>query len=319
MLAERSVRILSPDEGLSNRLHRCLAAGLVTEILAEELCSAWAWGLTEAGTPAAVVCYEAFAPLMATQLAQYLKLLIARPPAGRPTYLVVLTSLGWANSPTHQNTDLVGMLLARAGVGPVRVVFPIGATSARRRLGEVLDGRDTVAAVVCSKQPLLDLPDPGGPVVGIRMRGVDLDDATIIAVGDVAVSEAVGAMVLAAAHDVRIGVVALVEPGGLDERARVAVRQACPPYLPAVCVSWVAAQHLAAAYWTVRPVPTAHLGYRERWGATAGDTLAANGLTRWALLSSLRDGGCPLPDELVGASAPGPGPDIEPAYEVRRL
>jgi xylulose-5-phosphate/fructose-6-phosphate phosphoketolase len=307
VLAGRRVRVLSPDEASSNRLTECLAAGLVTEVLAEELCSAWAWGCTEAGTPAAVVSYEAFAPLIATQLAQYLKLLRARPPTGRPTLSVVLTSLGWGNSPTHQNTDLVAGLLARAADGPARVVFPVGASSAARRLSAVLDeGRDEVAVFSCSKQPLADLPDPGGAAVGIRMSGVGGDDAVIIAVGDVAVTEAVAAMALAAAHRVRVGVVALVEPGRLDLRPEGALRQACHPRLPAVCASWVAAHHLAAAYWAVRPAATAHLGYRERWGATAWETLAANGLTRWSLLGRLRDAGCALP----------PGAELPPEAEA---
>jgi xylulose-5-phosphate/fructose-6-phosphate phosphoketolase len=321
VLAQRSVRVLSPDEGASNRLDRCLASGLVTEVLAEELCSAWAWGYTEAGTPAAVVSYEAFAPLLATQLAQYLKLLTARPPASRPPLSVVLTSLGWGNTPTHQNTDLAGMLLARCGECPVRVVFPIGAQSARRRLGEVLDERDSVAAVICSKQQLLDPPDQGGPAIGLRLPGADVDDATIIVVGDVAVTEAVAAMALAASHGVRIGVVALVEPGGLEGPALAAVRHACAPDRPAVCASWVAAHHLAAAYTAVRPGPTVWLGYRERWGATPWDTLAVNGLTRWSLLSTLHDAGCALPASLLRPAGAEPGPltPVGLSYEVRRL
>ncbi len=309
VLADRSVRVLSPDEGASNQLYRCLTAGLVTELLAEEVCSAWAWGCTEAGVPTALVSYEAFAPLVATQLAQYLKLLRVRPPAGRPALAVVLTSLGWGNSPTHQNTDLVASLLARAGQCPVRVLFPIGAASARQRLGEVLDeGRDVVAAITCSKQLLPDLPDPGGAALGIRMSGVKADDATIIAVGDVAVSESVAAMALGAMFGVRIGVVVLVEPGALDPRSEGPTRQACPPHLPAVCVSWVAAHHLASFYCRLRPVPTAYRGYRERWGATAWETLAVNGLTRWALLSDLHAAGCTLPPDLVRPADAEPGP-----------
>jgi xylulose-5-phosphate/fructose-6-phosphate phosphoketolase len=320
ILAERSVRILSPDEATSNRLDRCLAAGLVTEVLAEELCSAWAWGLVEGGTPAAVVTYEAFAPLLATQLAQYLKLLTARPPAGRPALGLVLTSLGWSNSPTHQNTDLTGALLARAGHCPVRVVFPMGAASVRHRLPDLLDDRDMVAALVCSKQSLLDPPDPGGPAVGIRMRDAQTDDATIVAVGDVAVTEAIAAMAEAAAHGVRIGVVALVEPGRLTGASLVAVRQTCPPDRPAICVSWTAAHHLAAVYAAVRP-DAERLGYRERWGATAWDTLAANGLTRWELLNGLRRAGCELPPELSRPATAYRG-RLAPAdlcFDVRRL
>jgi xylulose-5-phosphate/fructose-6-phosphate phosphoketolase len=320
-LADRSVRVLSPDEGASNCMDNCLAAGLVTEVLAEELCSAWTWGCTEAGTPAALVSYEAFAPLVGTQLAQYLKLISVRAPAGRPPFIVVLTSLGWGNSPTHQNTDLVAGLLARVEDCSVRVVFPISAASAHQRLHEVLEDRDVLAAVTCSKQPLLDLPDAGGAAVGIRMSGVTDDDAAIVAVGDVAVTEAVAAMALAAAHGARVGIVALVEPGRLDRRPDGAVRQACRPELPAVCVSWVASHHLASVYWGVRPVPTTHLGYRERWGPTAWETLAVNGLTRWSLLSGLRAAGCPLPSELdrPAGSAPEPLDLAALSCEVRSL
>ncbi|MFF4501644.1 hypothetical protein [Streptomyces sp. NPDC001401] len=318
VLADRSVRVFSPDEAASNRIDRCLFAGLVTEVLAEELCSAWAWGTIEAGVPAALVSYEAFAPLVATQLAQYIKLITARPPAGRPPYAIVLTSLGWGNSPTHQNTDLVGSLLARTGDCPVRVVFPIGAGSAQQRVQEVLDDCDVLAAVVCSKQPLLDLPDPGGAAVGIRLRCATDDDATIVAVGDIAVTEAAAAMALAAEHDVRVGIIALVEPGVLDLDA---VRQASRPDLPTVCASWVASHHLASVYHAVRPTASAHRGYRERWGPTAWETLAANGLTRWSLLSGLRAAGCPLPAELDRPAGSEPGPlDLATlSYEVRSI
>ncbi|MFJ6200053.1 hypothetical protein [Micromonospora sp. NPDC092111] len=321
VLARRAVRVMSPDEGSSNRLDRCLAAGLVTEVLAEELCSAWAWGSVEAGRPTAVVTYEAFAPLIATQLTQYLKLLTARPPAGRPPLAVVLTSLGWGNAPTHQNTDLAGTLLARADDCPVRIAFPIGARSAAARLDELLDTRDAVAAIVCSKQPLLDPPDPGGPAVGIRLPGAGIDDAIVLAVGDVAVTEALAAAALAAPHGVRIGVVALVEPGRLDAATLAVLRRACAPPRPVVCVSWVATHHLAAQYGAVRAEPTEWLGYRERWGATPWDTLAANRLTRWSLLAALGRAGCPLPAPLLRPAGVPPGLPLpaDLSYEVRRL
>jgi xylulose-5-phosphate/fructose-6-phosphate phosphoketolase len=318
VLAGRSVRVFSPDEAASNRLDQCLAAGLVTEVLAEELCSAWTWGSTEAGVPSALVTYEAFAPLVSTQLSQYLKLITSRPRAGRPSLTVVLTSLGWGNSPTHQNTDLVAGLLARAADCPVRVVFPISAESARQRMEQLLDCRDALGVLSCSKQPLLDLPDPGGAAVGIRMKGAAKDDATIIAVGDIAVTEAVSAMTLAAEYHIRIGLVALVEPGKLD---LASVQRACPADIPSVAASWVASHFLAPIYWSVRPAPTTHTGYRERWRATSWETLAVNGLTRWSLLRELRAAGCPLPPELDRAA------DSEPvhtspaalAIEVRSL
>jgi hypothetical protein len=112
------------------------------------------------------------------------------------------------------------------------------------------------------------------------------------------VTEAVAAMGLAACHGVRVGVIAVVEHGRLDGSDRGALQRACPPERPAVCVSWIASHHLAGVYWAVRPVPTTHLGYRERWGPTPWETLEANGLTRWALLNHLRAAGCPLPATL---------------------
>jgi xylulose-5-phosphate/fructose-6-phosphate phosphoketolase len=71
----------------------------------------------------------------------------------------------------------------------------------------------------------------------------------------------------------------------------------------------------------VRPVPTVHLGYRERWGATAWDTLAANELTRWALLGRLHAAGCDLPAALLRPPASEPGPHVltDQSFEVTRL
>jgi hypothetical protein len=185
-------------------------------------------------------------------------------------------------------------------------------------MNELLDDRDVLAVVSCSKQSLLDLEDPGGAAVGIRMKGANEDDATTLAVGDVAVAEAAAAMALAAEYGIRIGLVALVEPGRLD---LASVRRACPPDRPSVAVSWVASHFLAPVYWAVRQAPSTHLGYRERWRPTAWETLAANELTRWSLLRELRAAGCPLPAELdrPAGSEPLEPSSARPAYEVRRL
>jgi xylulose-5-phosphate/fructose-6-phosphate phosphoketolase len=308
VITRRGIRVFSPDEAQSNQLVRSLAAGLVTEVLAEELCSAWAWGCTEAGAAAAVVSYEAFAPLMATQVSQYLKVIRARPPAGRPPFLIVLSSLGWANSPTHQNTDFTAGLLARAA-GPVRVVFPIGASSAGSRLDELAQrGRDLVGVLVCSKQELPDLPDPGGPAVEFTLPSAPGHDGTLIAVGDIAVAESVAAMWIAADHGVRLKVVALIDLTSLDVTDGSAVRAACAGPQPAVCASWIAAHHLAPVYWRVRPEPAVHVGYRENWGPTSWETLHANGLTRWCLLRALADAGCWLPADCTDPSPGRCGP-----------
>ena len=54
---------------------------------------------------------------------------------------------------------------------------------------------------------------------------------------------------------------------------------------------------------------------------TPWDTLAANGLTRWSLLSELRAAGCALPATLLRPPGADPGHLLptDLSYEVRRL
>lgn len=282
-LARLGVVVHSPDEASSNGLRACLDAGLVTEVLAEEVCAAWTWGAVEAGRPAAFVTYEAFAPLAGSLVAQYGKLTAARPDRGTPPLLVVATSLGWANAPTHQNTDLTGTLLARPGTP---VVYPVGAASAAGRLAALATGHhDGAALLLCSKQRLPDLPDPGGDALLYRLAGAAEPAAYLVAVGDVCVTEAVAAAALAAGEGVPVGVVAVVA-AHRAAGALAALRGACAgrPVLGAACC---AARYVEPALWAgldrIFPVH----GYAERWAPTAWETLRANGLDRLSLLAGL--------------------------------
>ncbi len=281
VLTARRTRVFSPDEATSNGLRCCVDAGLVTEVLAEELCSAWTWGTIEAGREAVLATYEAFAPLVATQVAQYTKLISSRPPAGRPPFAMLLTSLGWANAPTHQNADLVATLLARAG-GPVRLYAPIGARSAARRMEQLLDEPDVVGAVVCSKQPLLDLSDPGHPAVELREADGPPVDAVLVALGDVCVTESVGAMALARTLGVGVAVIAVIEP-----TAVAACGTVVSAGVPALGVAWCPPAIAAPAVWPLIGRLSPIVGYRERWGPTAWETLRANELDRCSLLGAV--------------------------------
>lgn len=284
--ANRSVSVFCPDEAGSNRLNRCLASGLVVEVLSEETCFAWAQGSVEAGRPALFATYEAFAPLVSTQIAQYAKLVHNRPQRNTPPLVVLLTSLGWANSPTHQNTDLVGTVIARP-LRRLRLIYPVGATSAASRLESVFDQlRDGLAVISCSKQSLPDIPDPGGAVLEITLERNETPSATILAVGDVGVTEAIAAMSLAASFGMAIRTVAVVDLSALDDERG----NSTGPLLgrePAVGVLSCAPRLLQGLLWEVCDRIFPIYGYREQYGATAWETLYKNQLDRYSLVAAL--------------------------------
>jgi xylulose-5-phosphate/fructose-6-phosphate phosphoketolase len=293
--------VYSPDEASSNGLTGCLAAGLVIEVLAEDLCAAWTWGTVEAGKPAVMATYEAFAPLAATTIAQYAKMAQERPRQEAPPFLVLSTSLGWANTPTHQNTDLSGVLLARSQLRP-DVVYPVGAGSAAYRFGRLMDERsDGVGMMVCSKQWLLDLPDSGSPATAYHVRGAGDPAAVLVVVCDVCATEAVAAAALAAGVGTAVEVIALVDlvraPAALrGEAGRLSA-------LPVLAAAWCAPRYVQPLVWEAlgRPIPVQ--GYVERWAATPWETLQANRLDRGSLLEGLAAAGMPLPDGFLAAVA----------------
>jgi xylulose-5-phosphate/fructose-6-phosphate phosphoketolase len=262
----------------------CIEAGLVDEVLAEELCAAWTWGAVEAGCEAVFATYEAFSPLTSTLIAQYAKQIHTRPDAGRPPLVVLLTSLGWANCPTHQNTDLVATVLARP-IPKMRLICPIGANSAAERVQALIQSSDTIGIVVCSKQPLLNLPDPGSSAIQICLRDGPQYTATIVALGDVCITESVAAMTLAAKVGIGIRVIAIAELNRALARAPI---EAPPPFEPStIGAVWCAPSLVAPALWTNLGFSFPIFGYCERWGATAWETLRANSLDRNSLLRAL--------------------------------
>ncbi|WP_432832882.1 hypothetical protein [Dactylosporangium sp. CA-092794] len=296
-LAVRPLVVFSPDEADSNGLQECLRAGTVVEVLAEETCAAWLWGCVEAGRPAVFATYEAFAPIAASLVAQYAKMIHARPARPIPPFTVLATSLGWANAPTHQNTDLTGVLLARP-IPQVSVVYPVGAASAGRRMAALADRRRSgVALIVCSKQRLLDLPDPGGPVISYRVAGMPPPSATLVVIGDVCATEAVGAAAIAAQAGLGVEVLAVVDVApAAGALSRLAARLGTDPLIGATSA---AAHHLTTALWQpLNRLFPVH-GYAEQYAPTAWETLQANRLDRISLLEALRDEGAPIPAELL--------------------
>ena len=284
IIAARSEIVTCPDEAISNRLRQTVASGRVVEILAEEVCAAWAIGSAEAGRPAVFATYEAFAPLAATQVAQYAKLVHRRPPRGTSPVIILLSSLSWANSPTHQNTDLVATIVARP-LSRLRLLCPLSAISSITRLTGVFDElRDGLCVVACSKQPLLDLPDPGGNVVEISLVAGPQVESTIIVVGDVCVTEAIAAMTMAASVGIGLRVLAVVDVTALDP-TRGPSRPLDLERMPTIGTVWCAPRFLEPLLWDACGDRFPVYGYREQWGPTPWETLCLNQMDRHSMLA----------------------------------
>jgi xylulose-5-phosphate/fructose-6-phosphate phosphoketolase len=291
-LADSSESVFCPDEGQSNRLFKTKECGLLIEVLAEELCSAWTIGCVEAGQISAMVTYEAFAPLLASQIAQYAKLVNARSSRGLRPLLIIQTSLGWGNSPTHQNTDLAATFICRP-LPSLRLICPFSASSARMRLEDIIQNRrDEIVLVNCSKQPLLDIPDPGGSIVEVELeeRSATSNQATIIAIGDVCVTEAVAAMQLGAEEGWCIRVLAVVDVTALDSDRHKSPKPQISD-APLVAVAWCAPRLIEGLLWQLVDRVFPVVGYRERFGVTPWETLVANKMDRFSLLATLGLGG----------------------------
>lgn len=168
--------VFSPDELGSNRLSELLrvttlkygnadgpvysSRGQVLEILNEHLCYAWLQGFSAAGHHAVFVSYEAFAPVLDSMLAQYLKFLkrCAQAPwrPDTPAVNIVLTSLGWHNTPTHHNPGCVDNFIGRR-LRHVKLYLPVTASAAALFLSEMLESVNRVNIMVLSKHHLAKL------------------------------------------------------------------------------------------------------------------------------------------------------------------
>lgn len=311
LLAHRDTLVFCPDEADSNRLHTCLASGRLIEVLSEVTCLAWTWGAVEASREAVFATYEAFAPLTSSMLAQYAKLCDSDRQRDHPPLIVLQTSLGWANTPSHQNTDLAATFLVRPRA---RLVCPIGATSAIRRTHELFRARNTIGLLVVSKQALLDLPDPGGSsAVELRVSDGNVPRATIVAVGDICVTEAVAVMVAGVEIGLAIRVVAIVEPRSVSDYGTESsyssenmagdgpyVVTVPPADSTAIGVSWCASRFIATAMWDTFGSSFPIYGFVERFGSTPWETLKANSQDRLSLAAALVGGGL-APGRLVDA------------------
>ncbi|MQA60887.1 MAG: phosphoketolase [Actinophytocola sp.] len=197
-----SIRVFSPDELSSNRIALDEPDGTlppwIVEVLNEELCHLWAQGHAEAGGRSVVVSYEAFAPIVASLLAQHLAYRRLAVTAGRPatpsiTYL--LTSLGWHNTVSHGNPGLIDSVLA-TGDPAVHVYTPADPARAAAALTFAVRKLGRCSLVVASKHPVTDHPldtlaceVADGYAVWPHLSDSGHPDLVLLSAGDIAATE----------------------------------------------------------------------------------------------------------------------------------
>ncbi|BEH03136.1 phosphoketolase family protein [Brooklawnia propionicigenes] len=140
----------------------------VMEILNESVCFDWSWGLAASNRRPIFVSYEAFSPIFASQADQFLKQIRAGSQVphrtAAPGVTLVLTSLGWYNTPTHHNPSFVDSLVSRVASPELAVYMPVQPSSAAAYMREALCSTDRLSVLVASKHGLGLLakqPSPG--------------------------------------------------------------------------------------------------------------------------------------------------------------
>jgi len=175
----RNVRIFSPDETYSNKIHavfeytkrafvwphkewdRDLAHdGRVLEMLSEHSLQGLMQGYVLTGRHGVFVSYEAFVQIVASMADQYAKFLkIAREVSWRgtiPSLNYILTSTGWRqehNGFSHQNPGFIDGILQRQGCY-TNVYFPADANTALVAFKRMMASTKEINVIVCEKRPL---------------------------------------------------------------------------------------------------------------------------------------------------------------------
>jgi xylulose-5-phosphate/fructose-6-phosphate phosphoketolase len=197
------VLITSPDELSSNKLNGILGSQIeVVEYLSEHQCLSWSIGAATAARRTWYTSYDAFAPVVASMVTQYLKFLDsvkeAKTQLTAMPLNIFLTSLGWRNVYSHQDPGFASSILEKRFIS-FNCFLPASAASmvAAVRLCENTPNR--VNCIIADKyentwpQPTTNL-SKGIPFSQVQERGQSygsLMDICILVVGDYMVREAV--------------------------------------------------------------------------------------------------------------------------------
>jgi xylulose-5-phosphate/fructose-6-phosphate phosphoketolase len=177
--SERNVRLMSPDETYSNKMHAVFEYtkrafvwplrdwdldiardGRVLEMLSEHSLQGLLQGYVLTGRHGVFVSYEAFMQIVASMADQYAKFLkVARGVKWRgtiPSLNYILTSTGWRqehNGFSHQNPGFIDGVLQRQG-SFTNVYFPADANIALATFDRMLRSTQEINVMVCEKRPL---------------------------------------------------------------------------------------------------------------------------------------------------------------------
>lgn len=198
-----SFRVFCPDEMRSNRFDALLGSDRVCEILSEHVCQGWLEGYVLSGRNGILVSYEAFSSVVASMLGQYLKFLIESQEISWRRDIsslnLYLTSLGWRNCYSHQNPDLVGIMLMRKTPN-IRLYFPADSNSSLVCMKEALESTNRVNIITATKYDTPVFMDIEKSKRAVRdgfsiLYGSDEDNPDIIlaAIGDWTVEECMAA------------------------------------------------------------------------------------------------------------------------------
>ncbi len=175
-LTNHDVRFFSPDETTSNKLDQVFAAtdrawqlpiqpwdkwlsksGRNIDLLSENTLFSLAMGYNLTGRQSWLASYEAFLPIITSQLAQYQKFLTqSREVAWRQpvkSLNLLSTSVCWRqdhNGYSHQNPGLIAELLLRPG-GTANCYFPIDDVAAVACFEQARDSYNVVSLITFSK------------------------------------------------------------------------------------------------------------------------------------------------------------------------
>ncbi|MBV8082539.1 MAG: phosphoketolase family protein, partial [Candidatus Eremiobacteraeota bacterium] len=172
----RNFRLMCPDETMSNRLQDVFQAtdrafmwplvetdeflsrdGRVLEILSETTCEGWLEGYTLSGRYGMFACYEAFATIVDSMVAQHIKWLKA---AGEiawrravPSLNILLTSHAWRqdhNGFTHQGPGFIDTLVTKKA-SVVRAYLPPDANCLLAAADHCMRSRNYVNLIIAAK------------------------------------------------------------------------------------------------------------------------------------------------------------------------
>lgn len=190
---QEEIIVFSPDELDSNGFSAAKDVCRTIELLSEQTCFGWCQGYAGGGGIPVLVTYEAFAPLLDSMIDQYLKSInvMERMGCHFPPVIIVVTSLGWRNVPSHHNPSFSDRLVTYCSPH-VELHYPLSPKHSARILSNCLATYNKLSVLIMDKRrlPLLHT---------MRMKFIDgcwlLRDADaeeyiqFVAVGDIVAEE----------------------------------------------------------------------------------------------------------------------------------